>query len=94
MRAAPLMALIVLAGCQTVGVVMADVQVESDSAGRRVSSGARAAVTAVVGAEIPVGPGRATAQAGYLYANVDGADVSGNVGGFSVSAGYVIDFSF
>jgi hypothetical protein len=70
------------------GVLLSERELSSPSAGRRVDSGPRPALSVAVGGDLALGAGRVLVEAGYLYAPVDDARLDGNAGGLHLAAGY------
>jgi hypothetical protein len=76
----------------TVGLTYTDTRVASPRAGAPELSDVTWAVGGFAGAGVRLGPGRLSAELGYLYAPIANAAASGNAAGLAVTLGYGVDF--
>jgi hypothetical protein len=74
------------------GVSITSTNVSSSSSGEQVSNDAALPLYVPVGATMPLGPGRAGLELGYLYTPVENDSLEGNLGGFEITAAYHYGF--
>ncbi|HKU36708.1 MAG TPA: hypothetical protein VJR89_01140 [Polyangiales bacterium] len=73
------------------GVVLAKTSIESESTGSVSEASTSFAWSGAARCALPIGPGAALVELGYLHSAAAGEVVSGNLGGAQVTLGYAVD---